>query len=649
MSSLPCAVCKSVSEPLLESGLCPTCHGRRDETELVSQFAPTALAGTQAETRALADANANPFAGCLPLTGFRCIARIGGGGMGEVYRAEELSLKREVAVKRMKADAFTLPAVRRFAGEAALLGKVNDDRVVKLHQFVPDPNDPLIVMEYVPGESLHDRLKRDGRLPPAEAARLIAMAARGVHAAHRVGVIHRDLKPGNLLLTPAGGVKVVDFGLAKDLTAGRGNTDTGRIIGGTAGFVAPEQLDEAATVGEPADVWGLGACLYAVLTGVPPFLPGTANLFRVLTDDLTPPREKVKGVPADLDAVICRCLEKNPSKRYQSAAALADELEKFGRREPTEARPQPWAARTWVRLRRAPRAVVTAWAVAAVVIVAAVGAAAFLPFGKPQTAEEKAKAIQDEHRRELKAGRPVTLIGDKGLPRHHLARFGNPALGVTATGVCTFEVVGHLLLELLDDPGIDSYTVRAQIQQTLSRAAKGGQNPPGEGEVGLYIGYAVSPDGTGGEFATVLGIGFSDRDPQFNRTGTIRKQTVRSSTIFYRAGPDRETDSGAGTHGWAMFMPSETRPGEWRTIEYHATPTGFSARWSDTDAEPTPMNGVLVNSPKEDYSDASQHRVDMMYPGKGLAGHKWNSRTPLGIFAHSSALCVRNVVVTPDP
>ncbi|MEO2091583.1 MAG: serine/threonine-protein kinase, partial [Gemmataceae bacterium] len=335
MSSHTCPRCGAVTDPVLPGGLCGTCHGRADDTRQavsVVADAPTPsfdpdVAGTltfatPADTTVThGEAGADPF-GVLPAGGYVYGEVLGTGGMGCVYKAVRVSTGQTVAIKKLRPERYTPSLLQRFVLEARILSRVDHPNVVRLHDFVPDPGDPHIVMDFVDGCSLADRLA-DGKGVPADlAARLTADAARGVAAAHAAGGIHRDLKPGNLLVTKADQIKVSDFGLGK-VIADDGDsptlTATDSPIGGTPGYAAPEQVAEGGECDERTDVWGLGACLHAALTGRPPYPTGRANLTRVLSDPLVPPRAFNRHVPPVLDAIVCKCLEKDPARRYQSA------------------------------------------------------------------------------------------------------------------------------------------------------------------------------------------------------------------------------------------------------------------------------------------------------------------------------------------
>src|SRR5262249_32509511 len=199
---------------------------------------------------------------------------------------------------------------------------------------------PYFSLEYVDGRGLNEVLF-EGLMPPPEAAALVEQLARAVDYAHRHGVVHRDLKPANVLLTADGTPKITDFGLAKRLDEEQARTPTGDILG-TPSYMAPEQAaGKTREIGPAADIYALGAVLYEMLTGRPPFEGGSAweTVGLVLSAEPEPPSRRNRRVPRDLETICLKCLRKEPAKRYASALALAEDLRRFRGGEPIEARP----------------------------------------------------------------------------------------------------------------------------------------------------------------------------------------------------------------------------------------------------------------------------------------------------------------------
>ncbi len=273
--------------------------------------------------------------------GFVLVERIGEGGMGVVWKSWDTKLRRWVAVKVLHGESG--PEIARFMREAYAAGRLRHPAIVPVHRVAESEGRPYLVMDYIEGGSL------DGRtLAPPDAARLVVQVARAVAYAHRRGVIHRDLKPANLLTDRAGRVYVTDFGLAKfGDTASREHkkpaglrTVTGAAMG-TPAYMPPEQaLARPLEIDVRSDVYGLGATLYRLLTGHAPFAGGSPAeiILKVLREPPRPPRAIDAAIPRPLEAIVLKCLEKGRDRRYQDADALAEDLDRFLRGEPVEAR-----------------------------------------------------------------------------------------------------------------------------------------------------------------------------------------------------------------------------------------------------------------------------------------------------------------------
>ncbi|MGE0712706.1 MAG: protein kinase [Planctomycetota bacterium] len=278
------------------------------------------------------------------------------GGQGVVYVARRPGLDREVAVKVLLAGQASPEEVQRFLVEARTASRLQHRNVVRIHDVGQEGGNPYLVMELVRGGSLRERLERQGPLAPRDAALLCARLARALAYAHEQAVLHRDLKPHNVLLDAEGEPVLTDFGLAKDVGAD-GVTRTGQVMG-TPAYMPPEQAGgERERVDRRADVYSLGATLYHALTGQPPFAGPTALnvMHAVLTEEPRRPRALRRELDRDLETVVLRCLEKDPDARYPTMSALADDLERWLRDEPILARAPGLGERLarWVRRNRA--------------------------------------------------------------------------------------------------------------------------------------------------------------------------------------------------------------------------------------------------------------------------------------------------------
>jgi eukaryotic-like serine/threonine-protein kinase len=306
---------------------------------------------------ALPPASLDPaVAGSLRAGGYEVLGELGRGGMGVVYLARKVALNRPCALKMFSGGAAASPtAAARLRAEAEAVARVRHPNVVQIYHVGDAAGLPFLELEYLAGGSLAGALDGTPR-PAAEAARLVETLAHAAAEAHRLGVVHRDLKPGNILLTADGEPKVGDFGLAKLLASDSRLTCTGQVVG-TPCYMAPEQAEaRAGEVGPAADVYSLGAILYELLTGHPPFKAATVlqTLDLVRSQEPVPPRRAQPAVPRDLETVCLKCLHKDPRRRYAGAAALADELGRFGRGRPVLARPTGAPERAWKWARRQP-------------------------------------------------------------------------------------------------------------------------------------------------------------------------------------------------------------------------------------------------------------------------------------------------------
>jgi serine/threonine-protein kinase len=451
---------------------------------------------------------------CIP--GLELLNVLGYGGMGVVFQARQAALGRDVAVKLLRQAHPDGSAHReRFLQEARAVARLQHPHIVQVYDFGELPgaggatSQPYLVMEYVAGGSLADLL-RGPPLPPAEAARLVEALAEAIHYAHQQGVVHRDLKPGNVLIVDRGSwivnrednpnaprttnheprttPKITDFGLAK-LLSESALTHTGDVIG-TPGYMAPEQASgHPDGVTAAVDVYGLGAILYEALTGRPPFLAATteATLLQVKLEDPVPPRRLQPTVPRDLNTICLKCLRKEAGRRYASAQELADDLRRFRSGEPIRARPVGAGERVVRWCRRQPA---LASALTATVLIFLAGLSGILwqwRSARHHAAEadrnaadfrqERDTALREHARAELhlrearKRVDRLTQVGQELLQRPRLHKLGRE---VMEDALSYYEVI---LPREGSDPRLRLEAARlyrqvAQIHHTLGRWAR---------------------------------------------------------------------------------------------------------------------------------------------------------------------------------
>ncbi len=268
---------------------------------------------------------------------------VGFGGMSEVHRARDIRLHRDVAVKILRADLARDPSFYlRFRREAQNAAALNHPAIVAVYDTgeadTPAGPVPYIVMEFVDGVTLRDIVHNDGPMPPVRALEVIADACQALNFSHQHGIIHRDVKPANIMISKNNAVKVMDFGIARAIAdGGHRVTQTAAVIG-TAQYLSPEQA-RGDKVDARSDVYSLGCVLYEILTGDPPFVGDTpvAVAYQHVREDPVPPSQRHPGISADLDAVVLKALAKNPDNRYQTAAEMRTDLVRVHNGEPPEA------------------------------------------------------------------------------------------------------------------------------------------------------------------------------------------------------------------------------------------------------------------------------------------------------------------------
>jgi tetratricopeptide (TPR) repeat protein len=352
--------------------------------------------------------------------------------MGIVYKALHRPLNRVVALKMILAGAHAGPdELARFRREAELVARLQHPNIVQIYEIGEHEGLPYLSLEYVDGPSLHDKLDRCPQ-PARAAAHLAEVLARAMQAAHALDIIHRDLKPANVLLAADGTPKITDFGLAKRLDTGATDTQPGTVLG-TASYMPPEQASgRTEEIGPLVDVYALGALLYEMLTGRPPFLGESMlrTLEQVCSQDPVPPRRLQPDVPRDLETVCLTCLQKEPRRRYASALDLAEDLHRFLQGEPIRARPVPAWERSYKWARRRPAQAALVAAVAAALLGGATGMVFYGLYQRQWALYEGQRADhlkrqlerQETSDREWKQGLDAEKAGDLEAARAHFDR-----------------------------------------------------------------------------------------------------------------------------------------------------------------------------------------------------------------------------------
>ena len=562
-----------------------------------------------------------------PMANYSGLTFVGEGGMGVVYRAVQRGTGRVVALKFLRRGADLAPSdLARFNTEVQALARVRHEGIVEVFEVGEVDGRPFYSMEFVAGGTAGQRL-RSGPVEPREAARVVAGVAEAVEAAHGVRVLHRDLKPANILLDDEGTPRVSDFGLAKLGDDDDGVTVTGAAMG-TPGFMAPEQAAGRRLGFHPrTDVYGLGATLYALLCGRPPFKGDTAaeTLRMVQTATVLPPRQASPGVPDELEAVCLKCLEKDPARRFATAGEVADELNRWLAGEPTRTRPPT----RWGRVKRWARRQRVKLAVAALLPVAVLAAYAADPRRRTEW--------------RLAAGLPVTLVPETGPPVWSEWLTGEVGIADSSVGDGSYGFQTHVtsVLVLVRDPRNDSYRVSAELRHVKSNAD--------DAYVGLFVGMkdvAARPDLRATRF---IGFSFIDnwRIAEFQLPHLKPLHGLDVRDIMLTADGREEKLSWIHDRGFP-FTPKNLPPNVWRKLVVDVSPAGVTAVFSGPDRV---THGQVRLSAEllEEQIDQHNRNHAPFYPGFAIPRQKWNPRGALGVYAHDSAVAVRNVTVEPRP
>jgi WD40 repeat protein len=495
------------------------------------------------------------------IPGYEILGVLGQGGMGVVYQARQIRLDRVVALKVIRHGQNADPEQRRrFQAEARAVGQLQHPHIVRVFEVGEHQGLPYFSLEVCPGGTLGRKLADTSPAAP-QAAVLVEKLAAAMHAAHEAGILHRDLKPANVLFTAAGEPKVADFGLAKWL-GDPGPTRTGAVLG-TASYMAPEQAGGNKEVGPAADVWALGAILYECLTGRPPFQAATAlaTLRQVVSEEPAPVWRLRPKVPHDLAAICHKCLQKDPTNRYGSAAALAEDLRRFQAGAVVAARPQAAVGKALRWPRRHPGA--------AALLVAAVLAGTLLvfsPWARRPAPVVPEHAIASNHTGTQEGRQPdATAVGPRaGGPDQTVPKPGrdaltndpqpdpfSPALGLTRlpaalTGkpILRPDPPGPLAavnaLAFSDDgvslrlhaAGFDKviHTWAFQDGRFVHDPRATFRVPIGPGPLGALNVLATSPDG---QWLAVSGLSVNRHSPGFTQAGAIWPWTPRETWSDY--------------------------------------------------------------------------------------------------------------------
>jgi WD40 repeat protein len=412
-----CAECGRELFPNVPPGLCPSC-ALRDVLK-------------RANNRSGDSGEAPPvhIGGYRSFGDYELLEEIARGGMGIVYKSRQVSLDRIVAVKLLLLGQYASEEfIHRFRIEASVAASLQHPNIVAIHEVGVHQGQHYFVMDFVDGPDLA-QLVREQPLAAKRAAGYVKTIAEAIHFAHTRRILHRDLKPSNVLIDSNDQPRVTDFGLAKNLANESDLTLTGKVVGSPS-FMPPEQaLGERGKMASASDIYSLGAILYHALTGRPPFMGETLNatLQQVESKEPIAPRLLVPGIPADLETICLKCLEKEPGKRFQTALKLAEELARFLRGEPIQSRPVSAPEKVWRWCRRKPALASLGAATCLLLLAVGIGS----PIAILRISQARRQAEQNLYAANMKLAFNALELNNRGqvlrlLERHQPKKPGDP-------------------------------------------------------------------------------------------------------------------------------------------------------------------------------------------------------------------------------
>jgi serine/threonine protein kinase len=550
---------------------CPQCASRIAAAETIDEpLVPDPNEVTGPYEPAARNANESG----LKFGHYELLRELGRGGMGVVYQARQKHADRLVALKVMRdADHVAESDKLRFAAEVRALARVSHPHIVTVFEVGEENGCPYFTMEYVAGRPLTHRLRAGPSLSAAESARLIEDLADAVQTAHDAGILHRDIKPGNILIGLRGEAKLTDFGLAKHLDQDTGLTAAGSALG-TPAYMPPEQArGELSKLGPATDIYALGATFYELLTGRPPHQGETAGgtLARVLHDEVVPPRKLRPGLSLELEAVCLKCLEKNQAARYASARELAEDLRRWRNGEATKVRPWSWR-------RRATRTLLRRWKPIAAALFALLTAATFVYTFVLSSPEYRQRQAMQRVDRAIKSGERVVLVGQTGPPQWSRQIVGiESRLSTAPASVFQVDADTPALIELAPAAYHDRYRFSAELRTRASKSH--------DCRSGIYFAHNQGPADSRNFVERLLLIEHHRDLLVFNgdiKIGERDPVNVQDCLLFSRDGETRlGSPSPFGVH-WYQVNP-EDMDEPWRYLEVEVTPETVQARWRNED------------------------------------------------------------------
>jgi len=594
---------------------------------------PTVFLGREGEdalgaTRPATHAGGDFPPGEAPLPPLEIHEEIGRGAMGVVYRAWDKVLDRAVALKKIRAGLLDNPeAVRRFYHEARAAARLNHPHIIAIHGMGTFEGGHGFTMPLAAANLDEQR----GRFTqPRDAATFVAKVARAVHAAHRHDIVHRDLKPANILLDDRGEPLVADFGLAVLLTEA-GAAGHGRQTAGTPHYMAPEQFGAfGARVSGATDVWALGVILYELLAGARPFTAKSMSQLRVAVCQAEPPPmvAKSRGIDRGLEAIVRRCLAKDPRDRYASAEELAQDLDDWRDGKPIKAKPDGRLRRAWRAVRRRPA---LATAAALLTLFGIVGgllyafAPAPLPAPQPQPEDPDALVLRSIYAR-LKNGETVEFVTPEGglLRQRWVVESGEVNRNREKEGVDVNAFHGQGLLELLPEVPLERYEFAAEVKQNTLLPF---------GQAGVYALHHVGPEHDGSA-RLFLNLSFADVGPE---AGWL------FAALQYRYPNPTPKNPNQFVLSNSDLVREKSRAGDvpWHRLAVQVRPDGVRLlRNGDLLCE-LPADGLAART--------NQWRGGRVFRPDGTADPDFNPRGGVGLYLLVTQATYRSITLKPLP
>lgn len=567
---------------------------------------------------------------------YEVLSRLSSGGMGVVYRAYQRSVDRAVAVKMILPEKVSPALLQRFKTECTAIGRLQHPNVINIIEAGEHEGNPFFSMELA-GDNLEDRLAVE-TISDEEAARLSSTLARAIHYAHEKGILHRDLKPSNILFAAEDVPKIGDFGLAKIFDAHaeplRNITEEDAVLG-TPHYMSPEQArGETKNIGPATDIHALGAILYRLIAGRPPFVGENKleTIAAVSESAADRPSRHRPSVCADLDAICMQCLAKSPQDRYASAAALADDLELWlaGKRSLALDRLRSRSRRRWMI------------GIAAAVTLPT--SALLLP--RRESTEEKAENQLRRLHAQLSQRQRTTVVGARGLPAWYQWNGATDAVLTedSPDGIATLRSRGATLMALLNDPQCDAYRIDVDMRHNHAG--------PLVSAAGIFVGHWKA--GTADkQFHACSLVRFNELYNEQAAHALLARNQKDSGhalppppvgsavrlcpyVLIDHGGVDEEDFELAGS---AQRYQRDLRGGRWRRLAIEFRPTSIKAFF---DHSPIPMDML-----KAEFEDRTRAQIQNHGVPANPSQPMFDPRGAVGVYVKDGEISFRNVVIQP--